>query len=818
MAKKKRKAQQPTGQQPAKPKGPSAIDRFFDSPYYFVYYGITIAILTLILFGEFVFSNLMLFGSDTLQAGVFFRNFFVEYFKATGDVPQWNPYIFGGMPFVDAFHGDIFYPISFVFKMIFPLTRALGWVLVFHVFLAGITMYLCARAFKLGKLASSMAGLFFMFAPYLVSLVAPGHDGKMFVTALFPLTIMFLERGMERKSYLDFIGLGTVIGLIILTPHPQMAYFSLWIIGSYFLFKLITRYIKEKSVATAGLLSALFVLAIVVGLALSAVQFYPGYKYVKEYSPRAGEGRGGYEWATSWSMHVEEGVGMVVPLFSGVNSHEENTYWGRNYFKDNTEYVGLLPILMGVVALGFYKDRRKWFFFGSGVFALLYALGGTTPIFYIFYYLLPNVKSMRAPSMIMFVFSLSFALLGAMGVQYVQSHFRSDKANRREKLLKLLLILSGIMGLIAVLWTVAGPAMMSVYQGILYGGIDANKQAASTENLGNIQIGLWLATIFILATYGLLKTIASRRIVAVSVALIAIIGLIDVWRIDAKFISAFEPAQRLSADKSVEYLQRNVEHDRILDMTMRMFPSKDYFAYFGLQQVTGYHGNQLAVYDRLIGGLSFANLYDRRGAPRLPVLNLLGARYLVYDGNYPMPDTTLPRVYNMGGVSIYYNSNALPRAFPVHEYAVVVDPDSAVAYVASPQFDPTKIVLLDEEPLFEPSRLTFDKVEECEIIEYQPGYVKLAVLLKAPAFVVLADSYYPAWKAYINGDPTKIYRAYSALRAIGVPAGEHVIEFVYKSSTYSTSRTVTYVTTAFIMLSFVVGILYSRVKRKVADG
>jgi len=813
VAKKKSKKAAETEQKPRSSK-PSALDAIFESKFYFLYYAIAIGILTLILFNKFVFSNQMLFGSDMLQAGVFFRNFFVEYVKAHGSVPQWNPYIFGGMPYVDAFHGDILYPISFVFKMIFPLFRALGWALVFHVFLAGITMYLCARAFRLGKFAATFAGLFYMFAPYFVSLVAPGHDGKMFVTALFPLTIMFLERGMDNKSYLDFVGLGTVIGLIILTPHPQMAYFSLWAVGSYFIFKLILRYIKERSIAVGSVLTGFFVLAIIIGLALSAIQFYPGYKYVKEYSPRAGEGRGGYEWATSWSMHPEELVGMFVPLYAGVDGHSGQTYWGRNSFKDNSEYIGFFPLLFGVLGLIFFHDKRKWFFLGLGIMALIYAIGATTPLFYLFYYLVPNVKSMRAPSMIMFLFSFSFALLGSMGIQYLVKEFRSDKSVRQKKLLTVMFTVTGVYAVFALFWTVAGETLMGIAR---YSAMSQAKVTASSANIGTIQGGLWLIALLVAGTYFLIKMFGERKVGIAALALIALFSVAEAWRVDFKFISIEDPMRRFSPHSSVAYLQGNIGNDRLIDMTGRMFGSKDYYAYFDLPQVTGYHGNQIAAYDRLIGGLSFSNLYDRRGGPKLPVLNLLSTKFFVYRAGYQMPDTTLARVYDTDGVTIYMNRSALPRAFLVHDYRVIADSDSTIAIVADQRFDPRKFMLLDEEPEFKPKEPIYDKIEDCELIEYEPGYAKIATQVKEDAFICLTDPHYPAWKAFIDGEPTKVYRAYSALMAIGVPKGEHVIEFVYKSEIYETSRTVTYGAVIFVALSLVIGFVSLRTRRGERD-
>lgn len=814
MAKKKSKKAAVTKQKVAQSR-PSVLDSVFESRFYFLYYVIAIGLLTIILFHKFVFSNQMLFGSDMLQAGVFFRNFFVEYFKAHGSVPQWDPYIFGGMPYVDAFHGDIFYPISFVFKMIFPLFRALGWALAFHIFLAGITMYLCARTFKLSKFAATFAGLFYMFAPYLVSLVAPGHDGKIFVTALFPLTIMFLERGMEKKSYLDFVGLGTVIGLIILTPHPQMAYFSLWAIGSYFIFKLIVRYVKEKSLAAGGALTGLFVMAIVIGLALSAIQFYPGYKYVKEYSPRSGEGRGGYEWATSWSMHPEELVGMLVPLYAGVDSQSEQTYWGRNPFKDNSEYIGFFPLLIGCLGLVFFRDRRKWYLLGLGLVALIYALGATTPLFYLFYYLVPNVKSMRAPSMIMFLFSFSFAMLGAMGAQYLSTEFRKDKADRRKKLMTILIVVIVVYAGFALLWTFAGESMMDIAR---YSSMAKNKFAASQSNIGTIQGGLWLIALLVAITFIVIKLFGERKAGLSVLALIAVLSIVDTWKVDAKFINVEDPARRFSPHSSVKYLEQNIGQYRVLDMTQRMFGSMDYFAYFGIPQVTGYHGNQIKYYDDLIGGLSFSNLYERNGLPKLPILNLLSAKYLVYRAGFPMPDTTLSKVYDTDGVTIYLNRFALPRAFLVHDYRVISSIDTTVAIVADPRFDPRRYMLLAEEPELKPKEPIFDKIESCDLIENEPGYAKITVQAKEDALLCFNDAYYPAWKAYISGEQTKVYRAYGALMAIAIPKGEHVIEFAYKSDTYEISRAVTYAAIIFIILSFAGGLVYSRFRRGKSDG
>src|SRR5262249_30170911 len=45
--------------------------------------------------------------------------------------------------------------------------------------------------------------------------------------------------------------------------------------------------------------------------------------------------------------------------------------------------------------------------------------------------------------------------------------------------------------------------------------------------------------------------------------------------------------------------------------------------------------------------------------------------------------------------------------------------------------------------------------------------------------LVLADNYYPGWRAEVDGARAEIFRADVALRAVNVPAGHHVVSFIF---------------------------------------
>src|SRR5215204_2675500 len=135
--------------------------------------------------------------SDQFVAGYAFREFGASMLKASGGFAQWNPYLFGGMPYIAAMHGDIFYP-TFLMRMIMPTDAAMTWSFMLHLFLAGLFTYRFLRVSGYAFYPALFGGIAYMMSGQLASLVSPGHDGKLSVSALFPLTLWMLTLGMRR--------------------------------------------------------------------------------------------------------------------------------------------------------------------------------------------------------------------------------------------------------------------------------------------------------------------------------------------------------------------------------------------------------------------------------------------------------------------------------------------------------------------------------------------------------------------------------------------------------------------------------------------
>src|SRR4029078_6839764 len=86
-----------------------------------------------------------LLGDYQYVAGYGFRLFGAEMFRQTGHIPEWNPYLFGGLPYIAAQHGDIFYPTAWL-RWVLPVDCAMNLGFFAHIVLAGACMYAFVRA------------------------------------------------------------------------------------------------------------------------------------------------------------------------------------------------------------------------------------------------------------------------------------------------------------------------------------------------------------------------------------------------------------------------------------------------------------------------------------------------------------------------------------------------------------------------------------------------------------------------------------------------------------------------------------------------
>jgi hypothetical protein len=144
-------------------------------------------------------------------------------------------------------------------------------------------------------------------------------------------------------------------------------------------------------------------------------------------------------------------------------------------------------------------------------------------------------------------------------------------------------------------------------------------------------------------------------------------------------------------------------------------------------------------------------------------------------------DQTL--AYRSEDVAVYDNHDALPKAFVVHAARAVPDDDEASRLLHDPDFDPQTEVLLAAESV--PNNPPPPQVaDEVEVLTYDSRKVQVRARMAADGFLLLTDTWYPGWKASVDGKSVPVWRADLIFRAVQLSAGEHSIEFNYDPESF----------------------------------
>ena len=304
--------------------------------------------------------------------------------------------------------------------------------------------------------------------------------------------------------------------------------------------------------------------------------------------------------------------------------------------------------------------------------------------------------------------------------------------------------------------------------------------------------GFMYAVVFAIATAGLAWGLRTARLAPLgAVVAFGVLISVDLIRVDMPFIETRDFTAFRAPDPNIDFLlDRQREEDPFRVFSMRGQNGQDVRpGMFGLELAGGHHPNDLARYRDLIGMAGSQlpiNLLTSSN-----VLRMLNVRYVLWPDQLGAPaDLGLPaditnNLRRLNSTTVQgrpyesvYEFPDLPRARLVAD-AVVLPDEQAMAYLISPEFDPARQVVLSDPP---PIDLPGGEVEgTVEWVERNNNNVTLRVSADRPTLLVLADNWFPAWKARVGDEEVPVLRANHSLRAVPIPSGEHTVDFYYDS-------------------------------------
>jgi hypothetical protein len=751
--------------------------------------------------------------NDQYSSGYAYRAWAAEWWKTLGHVPLWNPEIFGGMPFVAGMHGDVLYPTAWL-RLVLPTHIAMNLGFVVHYVLAGLFTHWFLRRWRVSWTGAVVGGLAYQLAGVVGSYVSPGHDGKLFVTTMLPLALLGLTLGIRDRRYEGYALLALAVGLIMLSPHPQMAEYALLAAGLFTLFLVFSEG-SVQSTRTRGTALALAAAAVVVGVGVSAIQYMPFYAYIP-YSPRDASVLHDFSWSAAYAIpwaHVPE---LIIPRFTGESFSQ--SYWGPNGLKLHSEYLGLLAVALAAVGAADKARRRMILWLGAiGFVFLLIALGSATPFFRLWWEIVPFSKSMRAPGMALFIVAFVTSVLAAFGVDRIAT----GSAPRFAPVALMAGALVAILGVTGAI----GAMAESLGRGVEALGLP-QRGAMATIAANTLQWSALFAGLALAMAGGLSLARARGKIGAGvwGATLIALVGT-DLWLNARVFWNYSNVHGELFAGDAIKTRLRAVARPfRVWDVDYNGVPA----VYPGaalmaddIPQLYGHHGNEPHAFDVLNARQGSSLTFARAGDPQ--ILNLFAVNYLIVQGDVA-PDSlpgfrrTVSNIAASSGsmAALFERVQPIPYARFISAAASPVSAAQTPATVLDERFDVDRVVLLDTVPGMAPGSVpnplppasnlavTFD--------DWKPGEMRMRLGSGTPSagYVLVSENWDTEWLATVDGRDAPVLRGDGTLITVPVPAGARELTVRYEGRAYARGRLVTIVS----LLIVVVGLIAPVIRRR----
>lgn len=686
-----------------------------------------------------------------------------------GQWPLWNPYNFSGTIHLATYQSAVFHPLSFLF-LIFPQIDAWSAIIIFQPFLSCVFMYLFLREINFSKKASIFGAITFSFSGYLIVWWQESFM-SVYSGIFLPLILFSIEKIYKKLSAWYFYLLTLSLAFSILSGWFQMTFYVWFFSVAWVIFRYVTGSKKQSRLLLW--IAAAYMLAIFI----SAIHLFPS---IEGYIFSARGNTDAKFIFDSYLLPFRQLIVFLAPDFFG-NPAAYN-YFGGGFYYEKVLYIGILPLFFVLYELITKKvTKEEKFFKLTWLVTLSLAFSLPTSWLILYHAKLPFL-SVMLPTRIIFLFIFASSVLTCFGI---------EKYFSRPLRKKVFFFIYGVF--------IVGLISAGLYAYFFFETSPINHRAITLRNL--------ILPTIILCISGLCVYIGSLSKLKGNIYYIfLILTFLPVAYFANKYLYFSNRSFIYPQTPLFDELKKISKNDRFW-ATGEAYIEKNFATYFHLFSPEGYD----SLYIKRYGELLFAALNKGKFSQQIPrtdaiisnvspsevlndhyrkrLLSLLGVRYIVTK-NYSESEKekVIPSFENFrlvwkdNAFVIYEYKGALPRVFLASNYLVEKDEQKILDAIFSEDINLLNTVILEESPNV---ILKNNNTGKADIIAYEPNRVVLETVSDENAMLFISDNFYPGWKAFVDNNETKIYRANYSFRGIVVPEGKHTVLFIYKPLLFS---------------------------------
>ena len=734
--------------------------------------------------------------------------------------PLWDSSILSGTPLLASYQPGVFYPLN-IFYLFLSKELAFSFLVVFQMLLALFFTFFYLQEIKLSKQASLFGAVVFSFSGFAI---VWSQWGTIFQAGLYlPLILFLIEKYLsQKKTFL--LGLVSLsLAFSVFAGHSQITFFLVLFSFIYTLFRCLMIENKKRNLKAMGFLFLSFTL----GALISAVQLVP----TIELFANSFRGKENYIQLVNFGLiPIQNLLTFLAPDFFG-NPTTLN-YWGKWNYQETALYLGILPLFF--IGLLFFRQKNKLTRFYLFAFLAVMLLVFNSPLSRLIYTLKIPFLDQSYASRGIYLLTFIASVLAALGFDL----FLKEKLRKKEWLtltaVVVFLVCSSFFlwknpGFLLKVFTKVNTQNVFVGEGGCdWGSIYKEKYPGWNESEAKSDYKAKGGSCEVRAAFALSETttwavrnlILPAFLIFISWVLFSashflkgkkwhwfavvfiLILFLDLFRFASKYLPFVKREMIFPKNPVLEFLKQQEKPFRIENESNDILPANTW-AYYGLESASGYNPLYPLRYAEFIFILNSGQaIFDvsRYGLVinfNSPLFDFLNNKYLLVlkrdengipseKGNisYHYKDSKFKLIYSDKSVAVLENTLSFPRAFLVEDKIIQKDKKKIAELLLSKEINLRKTVILEEEP---EKQIEFSNQQNSEksltdLVEFSK-YLQEEEILRINAdsdkILVISETFYPGWKAFLDGKQTKIYRANYAFRAVFIPKGEHQLRLIY---------------------------------------